>query len=273
MATSCYRGRLQRVRREIEKPLGAEPRLFFKGGPKRQACERSRGSRPGRFSQRAIQSRRNRARFAETAWFVARSRPVATVLVFFAVSPTELPPLSHLFLAGYRGTGKSSIASLLAQRLAIPAVDLDAAIQQRAGRTIAEIFAGSGEEEFRRLESQTLRELAGQPAAHVVALGGGAVLREENRRVIRDSGRCVRLTAAVETIAARIAGDGATAAQRPPLTRLGQIEEIRQLLELRREAYEAAADWTVDTEGKSLADVAEEIGRWWVAADAGEPGG
>ncbi|WP_203328955.1 shikimate kinase [Candidatus Laterigemmans baculatus] len=171
--------------------------------------------------------------------------------------------MSHLFLAGYRGTGKSSIAALLAQRWSLPAVDLDAVVQELAGRSIAEIFADAGEAEFRRLESQALGEVAARHSPQIVALGGGAVLREENRRVIRSSGRCVRLTASVETIAARIAGDGVTAAQRPPLTRLGQIEEIRQLLEARREAYEAAAEWTVDTEGKSLAEVAEEIGRWW----------
>lgn len=181
------------------------------------------------------------------------------------VSPL-IAPVSHLFLAGYRGTGKSSIASLLAERLAIPAVDLDAAVQQAAGRTIAEIFADAGEDEFRQLESQTLREVASQSAARIVALGGGAVLREENRRVIRKSGRCVRLVASVETIAARIAGDGMTAAQRPPLTRLGQIEEIRQLLEVRREAYEAVADLTVDTEQKSVAEVADEIVCWWETA-------
>lgn len=170
----------------------------------------------------------------------------------------------HLFLAGYRGTGKSAVAEVLSERLRMQAVDLDADIQRSAGRSIAEIFASGGEGEFRRLESERLDEIAKGPA-RLVALGGGAVLREENRRVIRQAGRCALLTASVETIAARIAGDSASAAQRPALTTLGQLEEIRQLLESRNHAYRAVADFVVDTDRKSVTQVAGEIAQWWAA--------
>lgn len=168
----------------------------------------------------------------------------------------------HLFLAGYRGTGKSAVAGALSDRLRMPAVDLDDEIQRAAGRSIAEIFASGGEGEFRQLEAERLAEIARGPA-RIIALGGGAVLREQNRRVIREAGRCALLTAAVETIAARIAGDAITASQRPALTSLGQIEEIRQLLEDRRSAYQAVAELTVETDGKPVERVADEIAAWW----------
>lgn len=168
----------------------------------------------------------------------------------------------HLFLAGYRGTGKTAVAQVLSERLRMQAVDLDDEIQEAAGRSIAEIFAGGGESEFRRLESERLAEIAAGPA-RLIALGGGAVLREENRRVIRQTGRCVLLTASVETLAQRVAGDAASGAQRPALTSLGQAEEIRQLLDARKTAYQAAADHVVDTEGKSVQQVADEIAAWW----------
>lgn len=172
--------------------------------------------------------------------------------------------MNHLFLAGYRGTGKSAVARVLSERLRMPAVDLDDEIQHAAGRSIAEIFAHGGESEFRRLESVRLAKIAAEPA-HVIALGGGAVLRDENRRVIRQAGRCVLLTASVETIAARIAGDAASGAQRPALTSLGQIEEIRQLLDARNSVYQAVAEFTVGTGDKSVQQVADEIALWWSA--------
>ncbi|MEZ6091862.1 MAG: shikimate kinase, partial [Pirellulaceae bacterium] len=85
----------------------------------------------------------------------------------------------HLWLIGYRGSGKSSVARRLAQRLDCSSIDTDDLIEQIAGRSIAEIFAESGEPVFRDFESQAVVQAAEMPT-QVIASGGGAILREEN---------------------------------------------------------------------------------------------
>ena len=164
----------------------------------------------------------------------------------------------HLYLTGYRGTGKSSVGALLAQRLGRPLIDLDQRIELAAGKSIREIFQEGGETAFRDLEAESLRAAAAESAA-VISLGGGAILRDENRQIIRSTGLCVWLDADAETIARRIAEDTSTVTKRPALTPLGQLEEIRHLLRRRREFYRQAADYRVDTPGKSIPQVAEEV--------------
>lgn len=164
----------------------------------------------------------------------------------------------HLFLTGYRGTGKSSVAARLAGQLQRPLIDLDQVIESSAGKSIREIFATGGEPLFRKLESESLLRVT-LTAPAVIALGGGAVLSEHNRELIAGSGICVLLTADAETIAARIAGDAATAESRPPLTSLDSQAEIRQLLKLRAKAYAAAADYTIATEDLSIDQVADAV--------------
>ena len=164
----------------------------------------------------------------------------------------------HIYLTGYRGTGKSSVAARLAIALAQPAVDLDEVIETRAGQSIREIFAEGGESGFRDLERSALREVAAGPSS-VIALGGGAVLCEENREVIQRSGTCFWLDAAPETLAARIAADASTGERRPALTELSEMDEIRRLLQSRRPLYEAAAKHRVETDDRSVDEVAENI--------------
>lgn len=166
----------------------------------------------------------------------------------------------NVYLIGYRGTGKSSLARILAERLDWPWADADDLVEQRAGMSIAEIFARRGEPGFRELESQVVGELARRDST-VVALGGGAVLREINRQALRD-GKVVWLEASVETIERRVSGDPATAARRPNLTAGGGREEIERLLEQRRPLYEQAADYRVATDERTSAEVADEVLRW-----------
>src|SRR4051794_29806721 len=109
---------------------------------------------------------------------------------------------SPIFLTGYRGTGKTSIGRDLALRLGYEFVDADHEIEQEAGKTIAQIFADEGEPAFRNLEERTVGSVARKHRI-VVALGGGTVLREENRRAISKAGPVVWLTASVDTILAR----------------------------------------------------------------------
>src|SRR5687767_5496661 len=124
-----------------------------------------------------------------------------------------------IFLIGYRGTGKSTVARLLALRLGCEWIDADVEIELRAGKSIAAIFADDGEPVFRDLESEVVADLARRPNA-VVALGGGAVLREENRRAIT-GGVSIWLKASVATILGRLASDATTGDRRPNLTTQG----------------------------------------------------
>lgn len=164
-----------------------------------------------------------------------------------------------IVLIGYRGTGKSEVARLLAARLGWTAVDADDEIERRASKTIAKIFAEEGESRFRDLETAVVADLCARPE-HVVALGGGAVVRKENQERIRaSSGIVVWLTASVATIATRLAADAATTSRRPPLTPLGGQSEIEALLAERAPIYQECATFVVDTDQRSPADVADQI--------------
>jgi shikimate kinase len=163
-----------------------------------------------------------------------------------------------IFLIGYRGTGKSTVARHLAQRLGYDSMDADEEVERRAGKSIAAIFADDGEAAFRDLESQLVDELS-RLRRTVVALGGGAVLRDANRNAIRAAGPVVWLTAPVDAIAARLADDPATASRRPNLTKMGGREEVEAVLAERTPIYRQCATLTVDTVGKTCAQVADEI--------------
>ena len=163
-----------------------------------------------------------------------------------------------IFLIGYRGTGKSAVARELASRLGFSWVDADEAIELHAGKSIARIFADDGEPAFRQMEAGIVAELAGERRT-VIALGGGAVLRDETRQAIRAAGPVVWLTASVTTILERVAADATTAHRRPNLTVAGGRAEIEELLAVRTPLYRECATLTVDTEGKTAAEVADEI--------------
>jgi len=164
----------------------------------------------------------------------------------------------NLVLIGYRATGKTTLARHLAQRLGCDWVDADVEIELRAGKSIARIFAEQGEPAFRDLEAEVIAELCARPGL-IVAAGGGAPLREENRRAMRNSRKVVWLTAPPETILARMTGDATTADRRPSLTTRPPLEEIVQLLNRREPIYRQTAHLTVDTDGKSPESLAEEI--------------
>jgi shikimate kinase len=164
----------------------------------------------------------------------------------------------NLVLIGLRGTGKSTIAEILAQRLGWDWCDADAEIERRAAKTIKQIFEAGGEPAFRDWETQVVTDLA-QRERTVLALGGGAVLRPENRAAIARQGTIVWLTASPETLWARIQADATTASRRPNLSAGGGINEIIATLGARREVYRQCADLEVDTEGKTPDQVADAI--------------
>jgi shikimate kinase len=147
-----------------------------------------------------------------------------------------------IVLIGYRGSGKSTIGGKLADRLWQPFVDSDELIVRKAGgRTIKEIFETEGEQRFRDLESEIVREVS-LLQEHVIALGGGALVREENRKHIKDAGhKVIYLKCSPEVLLKHIQDDPDTNMTRPPLTHLGgSVEEIRKLLAEREPIYRQA---------------------------------
>lgn len=165
-----------------------------------------------------------------------------------------------LFLIGMRGSGKSTIARLAAHGLGWSWLDADDELEKRYGRSIRAIFAAEGESGFREKESTVLAQLCRLPR-QVIATGGGIVLREHNRALLRSSGRTVWLTADVETLWQRVQTDNATAERRPPLT-VGGRAEMEEIICLREPLYRQCADYIVDAAGREPNDIAAEILRW-----------
>ena len=157
------------------------------------------------------------------------------------------------------GCGKSSVGRRLSQLLCCPFMDLDQVIEERAGRSIPEIFASEGEEAFRAMELETLKEIVGLPMysrGYILALGGGAVMTTECAEIVHSDTLCIYLKASVETLMKHLSGqtDG-----RPMLGDSDLRTRIEELMALRSETYEKTAHIVIDTDGKSIEAVASEI--------------
>jgi shikimate kinase len=163
-----------------------------------------------------------------------------------------------IVLIGPRGSGKSTAGRLLAERLGRPFADTDELVSAAAGKTIDAIFAEDGEREFRRLESQAVAGAAGLPAA-VIAVGGGAVEDPANVSALRAAGFVVRLTARPLTLYARVTADPASRSLRPPLTGLDPLQEMEATVRRREPLYRDAAHASVETGGRTPAEVADAV--------------
>jgi len=162
----------------------------------------------------------------------------------------------NLVLIGYRGSGKTTVGGLLAERLGWPMADTDKMIEHHSGCTIKEIFAAGGEAAFRDLEREAVRN-ACQADQSVISLGGGAILSEENLREASRRGRIVYLQASARVLWQRIQNDPRTSANRPRLT-TGGYQEVVDLLDRRDPTYRDAADLIVDAM-REPADIVETI--------------
>lgn len=161
----------------------------------------------------------------------------------------------NIVLIGYRGTGKSTVAHLLAKRLGRELVSTDAEIVRRANLPIPDIVRRFGWDHFRNLESEVCRDLAGRDGL-IIDTGGGAILRQENVAALKKNGVCIWLTARVPTIVARIGED----TQRPSLTGTKTFtEEVEEVLREREPKYQAAADHVLPTDDLPIDRVIEAV--------------
>lgn len=160
----------------------------------------------------------------------------------------------HIFLIGFMGSGKSTIARALQRRLGFPLVEMDERIVREQGMEINEIFDKYGEEHFRDIESQLVLDI-GQEEPSIVSCGGGVVIRPQNRENMKKSGKIVLLTATPETVYERVKNSS----DRPILNGHMNVEYIAQLMEKRRKFYEEAADITVVTDGRTRDEIVQKI--------------
>lgn len=161
----------------------------------------------------------------------------------------------NVVLIGYRGAGKSTVGKIVAARLGRALVSTDAEIVRSVGQSIPEIVEQKGWEYFRDLEAKVCQDLAGRTGL-VVDTGGGAILRSRNVEVLKKTGKLFWLTASVSTITQRIGQDS----QRPSLTGVKSfLDEIQDVLRERTPQYQAAADYVIETDGKPVTQVADEI--------------
>lgn len=162
--------------------------------------------------------------------------------------------MKNIYLIGFMGTGKSTIARRLAEKLGTVCAEMDQMIETEQGMPITEIFERYGEAHFRELETELLRSFSGD-VCQVVSCGGGVVLREENIALMKTDGIIVLLTAKPETIYERVKNS----TNRPVLNGNMKVEYIRQLMNERSARYEAAADICVQTDGRRAEEICAEI--------------
>ena len=173
-----------------------------------------------------------------------------------------MSPPNNIILVGFMATGKSRVGRVLARRTGRPLADADAAIVQRAGQSIEQIFAEQGEAAFRALEKRVITELCAG-SGKVIAAGGGAFLDPDNRLAMLAAGSVFCLYSQPETIWQRLSkGGGPGQAVRPLVAGDNSLERIRELLNQRAPAY-AQAHYQIATDGRNSEQVAEEILQLW----------
>ena len=164
-----------------------------------------------------------------------------------------------IVLIGYRGTGKSVVGELVAERLQMKCIAMDAKIAQRAGMSIPDIVEKHGWTTFRDMESEVARELA-ELDNIIIDAGGGVIERPENLEALQANSRIVWLKASVIAIVSRIQGG----AERPSLTGGKSFtEEVAEVLEQRTSKYKNAAQYEIDTDQLTPEQVADRIIEIW----------
>ncbi len=161
---------------------------------------------------------------------------------------------NNIILIGFMGTGKSTVSKRLAAFTGYEEVDLDSYIEQSEGKTIKDIFAESGEEGFRSLETKYLLEIS-QKSSRILSCGGGTPLRNENVDIMKANGTVVLLTATPQSIYARVKDTD----DRPLLNGNMSVEYIETLMKRREKFYVDAADIIIATDNLEIDEISRQI--------------
>ncbi|GAB7028025.1 shikimate kinase [Geotalea toluenoxydans] len=165
----------------------------------------------------------------------------------------------NLVLIGYRGTGKSLVSKLLAERLHMSLFSTDEEVVRMVGMPISEIVARLGWAGFRDIESEAARQLGALDNA-VIDTGGGIIERSENVDALAGNARIIWLKASVDTIVARIETD----TERPALTEGKTFtEEVAEILQRRNPIYQRTAHYTIDTDSLTPEQIADQVLSFW----------
>lgn len=161
---------------------------------------------------------------------------------------------ASIALIGFMGTGKTAVSKVLSRRLNRELIDSDKAIEKDTGMTIAEIFKKDGEDVFRDMESQMIKELKDKKGA-IISFGGGVCLREENIGNIKENHKVILLEASSKVIFERVGRDSS----RPVLKGKLDLASIEKIMDKRKASYRRCADKTIDTDGKTISAIVNII--------------
>lgn len=163
--------------------------------------------------------------------------------------------MKHVILIGFMGSGKSTVGFRLSYKLRKCLIDTDKLIEEHEKMRISEIFATKGEGYFRQKETECLKSLFHELGSRVISLGGGTLVREENRDIIKNLGKVIYLHASPDTIYQRVKHD----TSRPLLQCEDPKARIEAFLAERNPIYESVADIIIHVDGKEITDVVREI--------------
>ena len=157
----------------------------------------------------------------------------------------------NIYLIGIMGSGKSTVGEILAEKMELLFIDLDSEIEKTGGKSVSEIFNQDGEDHFRKLESEELK----QYSESVVACGGGIILDEKNRQYINENGVAVLLTASMDELFKRLSDSN----NRPILPDENTKKALTKLWMERLIDYLDTADFSIETNGKTPEQLTDEI--------------
>lgn len=160
--------------------------------------------------------------------------------------------MKRVYLTGYMGSGKSAIGKRVSFATKLPFYDMDTEIEKRMQMPIPQIFAEYGEAYFREIETEVLRSFRNEYC--IIATGGGVAMKEENRKIMRDTGLVFYLNAPFRDIWCRIATD-----PNRPIVQKSSKEDLEKLYMNRRKDYLSSAHFKVETEHRSLRDITSYI--------------
>ncbi len=168
----------------------------------------------------------------------------------------EVTGATNIILEGFMGSGKSTVAEIISDKLDLELLDTDEAIVEAEGRSISDIFDSDGEEAFRDMETALLETACSEHFREMVfSLGGGMPIRQENRDLLKKLGRVVYLRTSPETVYERVKDD----TKRPLLRGEDPLGKIKKMQSERSDKYEAVADVIIDTDNMDPAAIADKI--------------